>query len=328
MPFLEDLRIRALTKAIDVAIHAAAAAAARLPRFDLEARGVRVARDVRYATHDPVCTLDVYTPPGAEGAPVVLYVHGGGFKLGSKRSHAAIAQPLVDAGFVTVMIDYRLAPAHPFPAALEDCAEALRWVAANASRFGGDGARVAVAGESAGGNLTSALALATTRRFALPPLARLFDLGIVPVAVLPLCGLLEVSRWERFETMGARPSRIVRDRMKSASIGYLAGADARYGLELADPLVVLESATELERPHPPVFVSVGERDPILDDSLRLARALAARGVRHVLRVEPGAYHAYQALVVFPSAERHWTHAIEFLRAELGAIEEAPRARSA
>lgn len=311
----EQLRHLAYTRLVDAAMHAAAALAARSPRFDLGARGFRVERDVRYANHD-ACHLDIYAPKNAERAPVVVYIHGGGFKLGSKRSHAAIAEPLVTAGHVVVLIDYRLAPAHPFPAALDDCAEAYLWVVANIARYGGDPSRLAIAGESAGGNLTLALTLATAHRFLRPSLRRVYDLGAPPKAMLPLCGYLQVSDPERFDQIGRGPHPVVRDRMKSVSRGYLEGADPEHGLDLASPLLVLESSLELDRPLPPAFISCGEKDPILDDSLRLARSLAARGSPYTLRLEPGALHGYQAVVITGAAARHWAHAVDFLRAHL------------
>lgn len=311
----EQLRHLAYTRLVDTAMHAAAALAARSSRFDLAARGFRVERDVRYANHE-ACHLDLYAPEGAERAPVVVYIHGGGFKLGSKRSHAAVAEPLVTAGYVVVLIDYRLAPEHPFPAALDDCAEAFLWVVANIARYGGDPARLAIGGESAGGNLSLALTLATVHRFLRPTLRRAYDAGVVPKVMFPLCGYLQVTDPERFDDIGRGPHPIVRDRMQSVSRGYLEGADPEHGLDLASPLLVLESPLELDRRLPPAFISCGEKDPILDDSLRLARSLAERGSPYTLRLEPGAPHGYQAVVITDAARRQWAHAVDFLREHL------------
>ena len=107
----------------------------------------------------------IYTPDSSGPHPVVVFFHGGGFLLGSVESHDAPCRILTnEAEAVVVSVDYRLAPEHPFPAPVEDAYAATEWAAANASEFGGDADRLAVAGDSAGGNLAAVVALAARDR--------------------------------------------------------------------------------------------------------------------------------------------------------------------
>ena len=103
----------------------------------------------------------VYRPRGAAGAlPVTLYFHGGGFVLGDLEAYDAVCRQLcADSGVMVVSAAYRLAPEHPYPAAVEDCFAALGWVAEAIRGFGGDPARLAVAGDSAGAALAATTAL-------------------------------------------------------------------------------------------------------------------------------------------------------------------------
>src|SRR5262245_27304518 len=106
----------------------------------------------------PGVRADVIVPPGAPPFPTVLYLHGGGWSIGSPASHGKLARRLcVGARAVVVNVDYRLAPEHPFPAPLDDCVAAARWTRANAQRYGADPDRLAIGGDSAGGNLSAAV---------------------------------------------------------------------------------------------------------------------------------------------------------------------------
>ena len=97
--------------------------------------------------------------------PVILYTHGGGFVSGDLDTHDPLCRLLANhVPAITVAVDYRLAPEHPYPAAAADCFAVLRWLAANASSFGGDTRRLAIAGDSAGGNLAAATALMARQR--------------------------------------------------------------------------------------------------------------------------------------------------------------------
>src|SRR5215468_908484 len=117
------------------------------------------------ARHDRVpagdgVTADVVVPKGSGPFPVLVYLHGGAWICGSPVTHRKLGHRFAEAGYLVVNVDYRLAPEHPFPTPVEDCIGAIRWAAREAKRFGGDASRLAVGGDSAGGNLAAASAAA------------------------------------------------------------------------------------------------------------------------------------------------------------------------
>ena len=112
--------------------------------------------DVRYGAHERN-VLDFYQARSDKPTPLALYIHGGGFTMGSKDTHRGIGLIYADRGHVVFNINYRLAPQYHYPAALEDTAAAYRWIIDNATAYGGDPGRMIVGGESAGGNLALAL---------------------------------------------------------------------------------------------------------------------------------------------------------------------------
>ncbi len=121
----------------------------------------------------------VYTPEGQPPFPALLWFHGGGWVAGSLDTHEAGCRQLAnEAGCIVVSVDYRLAPEHKFPAAADDCYAATCWVAANAAAIGADPARLAVGGDSAGGNLAGAVCLMARDRGG-PPLG--FQLLVYPI---------------------------------------------------------------------------------------------------------------------------------------------------
>lgn len=281
--------------------------------------GITVERDVIYGPDPRWHRLDIYRPVHRPGPwPVVFYVHGGGFHLLSKDTHWLMGLAFARFGYLVINISYRLAPDHPYPAALEDTCTAYRWLAARVVGLGGDPARIAVAGESAGGNLITALALTACQRRDEPWARAVFDTGLVPRAALPFCGMLEVSRPERFSQRRRLPwwiDGMIRD----TSASYLHGHPPGPGpsTALADPLRVLEASLATsgrgwDRPLPAFFAPVGTRDPLLDDTRRLARVLTELRVPCEARYYPGGIHAFHALVWDPAARRCWRDALAFL----------------
>ena len=282
---------------------------------------VEVLRDYRYAPGGGKAhLLDVYRPTERKGPfPVVLYVHGGAFRILSKDTHWIMGLVFAKMGYLVFNISYRLAPQHRFPAAIADCAEAFGWVCDHAERFGGDLDRLVLAGESAGANLALSLALMTSYRRREPWARRVFDRAVVPRAALPMCGVLQASDPERFLRRKPSLGPFIQDRLSEVTHGYLGRDPSRYGqlLDLADPLCWLERRETPARPLTPCFAGVGTADPLLDDTRRLKAALDAHETPCEVRYYPGEVHAFHALVFRREARRCWRDSLAFLDQHVG-----------
>jgi acetyl esterase len=230
---------------------------------------------------DPV-PVRVYGPPGdAEPRPAVVYVHGGGFVAGDLDTEDLRCVRLArDAGCVVVSVDYRLAPEHRYPAALDDCYAALCWTASSAATLGVDPTRIGVAGASSGGNLAAAIAL----------LAR--DRGEPRVAFQCLV----------YPTLD--------DRMQTASVEFVGtpmidGSDVArcWGYYLGPDRTSVSPYAAPGREDnlaglPPTYVMTAELDPLRDDGLRYAARLLEAGVSVELHQFGGAFHGFD---LFPTA---------------------------
>jgi acetyl esterase len=214
-------------------------------------------------------------------------------------------------GFVVFNVSYRLAPKHPFPSAIEDVCRAFSWATKNAAQFGADPTRVVLAGESAGANLAASLALTLAYEREEPFAREAFATGIVPKAVVPACGVFQVSDMERLRRRKPGMSSFIADRLAEVEAAYLGGA-APGSRELADPLLVLERGDKPARPLPPFFLPVGTRDPLLPDTRRMATALRNLGVVAKDAYYPGELHAFHALVMLKSAQKCWRDTFDFL----------------
>ncbi len=221
----------------------------------------------------------LYTPHGEGPFGALLYLHGGGWIAGSLASHDATCRALCNAsGCLVLSLDYRLAPEHPFPAALHDGLAALRWLATHAAEFGGDVTRLAIGGDSAGGNL--AAVVAQMARDAGGPALRL------QLLVYPVTG-------SDFDT----PSH------RAYATGHLLTLDslrwhrALYlpdGAAGTDPRVAPLCATDL-RGLPPALVITAEFDPLCDEGEAYAGRLRAAGVPTELLRYDGMIHAFFSL---------------------------------
>jgi acetyl esterase len=197
-------------------------------------------------------------------APLVLYCHGGGFVLGALRmGDWMCGNVAAKVGAVVVSVDYRLAPRHPFPAAVEDGYAALAWAAANAAELGAQGP-IGVMGESAGGNLSAVISLAARDRGG-PPIAH-------QALIYPATDMSESGTAGPAARAMGNPPFVNADEMDAYHRMYLSAEG-----DAANPLASPMLATSHEG-LPAALVQVGEHDPLHDDGVRYASVLRAAGV--------------------------------------------------
>jgi acetyl esterase/lipase len=271
------------------------------------AAGVRLT-DATAAGETGPLPVRVYRPEGApEGPlPLVVNLHGGGWVLGSLDTADWLCSNVaLSVGAVVVSVDYRLAPAHRWPAAAEDCYRAVVDLAARAAEFGADGERLAVMGDSAGGNLAAVVALLARDRSG-PRIA--LQVLIYPATDLTLAS---PSIRENADAPILSEAEVVAFRDH-----YLGDADPRD--PYASPLHARDHSG-----LPPALVQVAEHDPIRDDGLRYAAALERAGVPVRTTTYVGMPHGYLS---FPRLCRSAPQALGEVCAELhAALEPAARA---
>ncbi|MSP15354.1 MAG: hypothetical protein EXR73_01865 [Myxococcales bacterium] len=314
---VERARVATGSLLTDSAFRAAALVGRLHPNARPARYGVDVVRDVAYGGESEH-RLDVWRPRTPGPHPAVLYVHGGGFRILSKDTHWVMALAFARRGYVVFNVDYRLAPRHRFPAAVQDVCRAYEWVVANGARYGAEVSRLVVAGESAGANLAAVLAIAACYERPEPWARAVYATGVVPKVCVPACGVLQVSDAARFSRR-RRLSTFLNDRLAEVQRAYLGGVDALAlpgGTDLADPLLLFESDTLPARPLPAFFAGVGTRDPLLDDTRRLEAALMRRGVTCRASYHEGEVHAFLALVFRREARRYWRELFAFLDEQL------------
>ncbi|MBT9557102.1 MAG: alpha/beta hydrolase fold domain-containing protein [Myxococcales bacterium] len=291
-------------------------------------RGLEVTRDVPYGPL-PAQKLDVYRPaatgaaslpaatePGGVarpgGLPVVIHIHGGGFRYFSKDTHWAMAAAFARTGALVFNVDYRLAPAHRYPAAFDDVVEAALHVARVAPGLGGDLSRLVLAGESAGANLVTGLAIALCWRQEDERLASLYDRLPAPRVLLPACGYLEVSHPER-HAAERKIAPFIEGRIHQVTEQYLPDhRDPKPSHRFANPLAFLESAPPPDRPFPATFALVGSNDPVIGDTVRIAPAVRRLGATGETKVYEGGMHAFHAMRWKGLAKQAWTDQLAFM----------------
>ena len=221
----------------------------------------------------------IYTPegePDGDAFPVLVFFHGGGWVIGSIESHDGMARALArDGRCVVVSVEYRLAPEDPFPAAADDCAAATRWVAENAALIGVDPARIAVGGDSAGGNL--AAVVPQMFRDADGP-ALVFQLLIYPVTGF--------DRDAGSFIRNAEGYFLTRDAMLWFDGHYVPDAEQRAN-PYAAPLLAKDFSG-----LPPALVITAEFDPLCDEGEEYAAKLSQAGVPVTHTQYTGVFHGF------------------------------------
>lgn len=242
-------------------------------------------RNVPGSDGAPDVPVIIFSPSGKpQNAPGLLYIHGGGFIMCSAKMFSADCERMVEnVGCVIVSVDYRLAPENPFPAALDDCYAALRWMFASAQELGVDPTRIAIGGESAGAGLTAAVALLARDRKEIKPTFQLLLSGCLDDRhITPSSRAITDKRvWNRATSLFAWKS-------------YLG---KKHGGEVS-PYAAPARAKDLSG-LPPAYIMTSELDVLRDENVEYAIRLMQAGVSTELHVFSGAFHGFEQ---FPPAE--------------------------
>lgn len=254
---------------------------------------MHVAQDVVIDGPGGDLTLRVYVPHGELDSPrpVIVFAHGGGFVFCDLDSHDEFCRSMAEAvNAVVVAVDYRLAPENPAPAAMEDMYAALCWTVENVKSYGGDPARVAVAGDSAGGNLSATVSLAARERGG-PAVA-------AQILLYPVLG-------DDFDTESYR----------QYGVGYYNTTKAmrwywdQYAPQGRDSELVVPTRASTLAGLPPALVATAELDPPCSEGEAFAERLAAEGVPVLTHRFDGLFHGFltfpQLSLTGPAREELW-----------------------
>lgn len=262
--------------------------------------------EVRDATVPSVAgdvPVRVYSPGSGVPRPVVVYIHGGAFLLGSLNTHDHVARELANAcGAVVVSVGYRLAPENAFPAGLEDCFAAVRWVAEHGSDIGWDGTTLALAGDSSGGNFVAVVA------------AMAHDAGVNAIThqvlYYPSVDLdFDEDRYASLRT------NAVGYGLETAGLKPFNAFYIESGADPADPRVSPIKREDLTG-LPPALIITAEHDPLRDEGEAYAGRLEAAGVPVSLHRYAGAGHGFvQHFSWLPEFHGVFAETADFLRGQ-------------
>lgn len=221
----------------------------------------------------------IYTPEGEGAFKLIVYYHGGGFVIGDLESHDGVCRSLCNqAKAVVVAVDYRLAPEHKFPAAMNDAYDAAQWASENAQSLGADASKLIVAGDSAGGNLAAVVALRARDEAA-------FDIAF-QLLIYPVTDM-DFERKSYLEN--AEGFFLTRDVMRWFMAQYTTSAE-----QALDPMVCPLRAESLSG-LPPALLITAEFDPLRDEGEAYAQALLEAGVKVELIRYSGMIHGFVSL---------------------------------
>jgi acetyl esterase len=258
--------------------------------------------------------IRVYASEHGSVGPALVYFHGGGFVFGNLDTHDTVCRSIANqSGAVVISVDYRLAPEHKFPAAVDDSYAATVWVAANAERLGVDANRIAVGGDSAGGNLATVVAM------------RCRDAGGPALAAQVL--IYPVTDVSSFETVSHRDFAdgyfLTRGAMDWFTGHYLASSDQKRHAE-ASPLLA-PNVSGL----PPALVITAEFDPLRDEGEAYAERLQQAGVPVTITRYPGMIHGFVSMHgVLTGGRQAIKEAAEFTQSGSSAKQSASTKQSA
>lgn len=223
--------------------------------------------------------IRIYRPANASSPlPALLWMHPGGYVIGSIEMDELMARQLAsDVGCAIVSVNYRLAPEHPYPAALDDCYGVLQWLGEQAAGLGIDPTRIAIGGASAGGGLAAGLALLARDRG-----------GIMPMFQYLIYPAIDDSNIEA--ASDTVPENLFWSR-KNTRIGWNAYLDGKESsLEVPEYAAAIRARDVSGLPD--AFIGVGTADMFLDENIEYAERLSASGAEVEIRVYPGAFHAF------------------------------------
>lgn len=220
----------------------------------------------------------IYRPEGVRpGSPVVVFVHGGGWTFDSVETHDTAVRHLCrESGCLFVSVDYRLAPEHKFPEPLEDVYTAVRWTVDNAARLGGDPARVAICGDSAGGNLAAAVCL----------LARDRGVSLLCYQYLIYPALQDAYTGSQAYALYGKDYYLTRDTVIWTLHNYL-----RHNEDRTNPYIFPLCAASLEG-LPPAHIVTAQYDPLHDDGAAYAARLRDAGIPVTYQDYSGLMHGF------------------------------------
>jgi len=253
------------------------------------------------SVNSPEVPVRIYRPENySDALPALLWIHGGGYVMGSIETADYVIKQLVESvGCVVVSVEYRLAPEHPFPAAIDDCYSALQWLFSHADELGVDKSRIAIGGVSAGGGLAACLAIMVRDRSEIPVMFQIL-----------MCPMLD----ERSETHSSYSITDPRVWNRDCNLrGWEAYLGQKIGDRKVSPYAAAARADDL-RNLPPAYISVGSLDLFIDENIHYNQRLIQAGVPAEMHIFSGAFHAFEFQVLSAQISlRAWAMHYEILK---------------